>query len=84
MASKYFRNNNIYKTFSSEWVNYRLDYSENVNKSYDRLTNENWKNFIEFKDLGIVCVRSHSISSLDEYEIIDEKKWALTKIKYGF
>ena len=41
-------------------------------------TEWNWDKFIENKDLGIM----HFVD--DEYEIIDEKKWALSKIKYGF
>jgi len=39
-----------------------------------------WDNFIESKDLGVIC-----ISYLrDEYRIVDEKKWLINKIKYGF
>ena len=73
-----FRINNIYKTFSSEWVKYKYD-------NFDKLiTYENWKDFIKIKDLGIVCVSSYPSANQDEYEIIDEKKWILTKIKYGF
>jgi hypothetical protein len=41
-------------------------------------TEWNWDKFIENKDLGIM----HFVD--DEYEIIDEKKWTLAKIKYGF
>lgn len=68
MASKYFFNKNILKTF-------RLEYMLESKLS-------SWKKFIESKDLGIICV---SYSSLDdEYEIIDEKKWLLSKLKYGF
>ena len=39
----------------------------------------NWLTFIKSKDLGIVFN-----NNTDEYKIIDEKKWALNKIKYGF
>ena len=73
-----FRINNIYKTFASEWVKYKFD---NFGKL---ITYENWKDFIKIKDLGIICVRSYPSATQDEYEIIDEKKWLLTKIKYGF
>ena len=41
-------------------------------------TEWNWDKFIENKDLGIM----HFVD--DEYEIIDEKKWLINKIKYGF
>ena len=43
-------------------------------------SNDSWYSFIESKNLGILCVDLIA----DEYEIIDEKKWALSKIKYGF
>ncbi len=39
-----------------------------------------WVDFIKSKDLGIIC-----LSYLNhKYEIKDEKKWLLAKIKYGF
>ncbi len=41
-------------------------------------TDWNWDKFIENKDLGIM----HFVD--DEYEITDEKKWLINKIKYGF
>ena len=43
-----------------------------------------WKEFIKIKDLGIICLRSYPSPNQDEYEIIDEKKWLINKIKYGF
>jgi hypothetical protein len=36
-----------------------------------------WSDFIESKDLGII-----DLGVL--YKIVDEKKWLLAKIKYGF
>jgi len=38
----------------------------------------NWNKFIKNKDLGVI----HLVD--DEYKIIDEKKWLLSKLKYGF
>jgi hypothetical protein len=35
-----------------------------------------WKEFLNSKDLGIALIDGW-------YTITDEKKWALTKIKYG-
>ena len=43
--------------------------------------------FIASKDLGIKCLDVNLIENrrvVDRYKIIDEKKWALSKIKYGF
>ena len=37
-----------------------------------------WSLFINTKDLGI------RYEFPDTYKIIDEKKWALSKIKYGY
>ena len=39
-----------------------------------------WGNFISSKDLGIICIDNIR----DLYMVIDEKKWAFSKIKYGF
>lgn len=62
----------LYKTFLNEWLS-----------KYD--TYQNWEDFIESKDLGIICTKTANTSSEDDkYEIVDEKKWTLTKIKYGF
>jgi len=41
-----------------------------------------WDDYIKSKNLGIIvmeCAGSNSV-----YRIVDEKKWLLTKIKYGF
>lgn len=38
-----------------------------------------YKEFIEEQDLGLRLINSYC----DTYEITDEKKWFLTKIKYG-
>lgn len=46
--------------------------------------NSSWINFIEDKNLGITCIKSSIHKDGDEYRIIDEKKWLLAKIKYGF
>jgi hypothetical protein len=75
-----FKINNIYHTFLTEFINFRKD------KNYydDVLINVTWKEFIKSKDLGILCITSNLCSSLDEYEIIDEKKWLLSKLKYNF
>jgi hypothetical protein len=38
-----------------------------------------WENFIESKDLGIKAV-----GLSNDYIIVDEKKWTISKLKYGF
>lgn len=40
-----------------------------------------WKQFIELKDIGLAHIDVYQ--NYDLYEIIDEKKWALTRLKYG-
>jgi hypothetical protein len=43
----------------------------------------NWRDFIDAKDLGVVV--SHKNNQLYYvYIVLDEKKWLINKIKYGF
>lgn len=48
-----------------------------------------WKSFIETLDLGVYYIYSYSdetsrtTKSIHVYTIVDEKKWFLSKIKYG-
>jgi len=42
-----------------------------------------WAEFINQNDFGLSC-KFNSSSCFFTYKIIDEKKWHLTKIKYGF
>ena len=56
---------------------------EIYNILYDECVESNinaWSKFIKSKDLGIISISYYD----DLYRIIDEKKWALAKIKYGF
>jgi hypothetical protein len=41
---------------------------------------KNWYLFIKELDIGIISLNYHH----NLYKIIDEKKWLLAKIKYGF
>ena len=69
MASDTFYNTTIY-------IHFRNEYYSNNNNLFK---NNIWNNFIESKDLGVIC-----LSFNDEYKIVDEKKWLLSKLKYGF
>lgn len=40
-----------------------------------------WRDYIDFKDMGISHIGHYK--EYDLYEITDEKKWTLNKIKYG-
>ncbi len=40
-----------------------------------------WSELVISKDLGIICV---DVFYLDRFKLVDEKKWLLAKIKYGF
>lgn len=57
----------IIKALSEEWA------------SYDSLS---WGLFIDEQDLGISFVPIE-YSDYYNYDIVDEKKWALARIKYG-
>jgi hypothetical protein len=43
-----------------------------------------WKLFISNKDLGIRYTPSYTLDLIHVYEVVDEQKWLLTKLKYGF
>jgi len=43
-----------------------------------------WKELIIRQDIGIIHISLNVQKSYDMYKIVDEKKWALAKIKYGF
>ena len=62
---------------STIYIHFRNEYYSNNNNLFK---NNIWNNFIESKDLGVICLSHFN----DEYKIVDEKKWMLTKIKYGF
>ncbi len=64
-----FENVSIYTLFSEEWVKYR------------NLTLKSWNSFIKSKNLGITCTELTLLNN--KYKIVDEKKWFLTKLKYG-
>jgi hypothetical protein len=69
---------NIWTHFSHSeiWENYR-DYNYNTTK----LDTQNiWFKFIVHLNIGIKCLKW----TTDYYQITDERKWLLTKIKYGF
>jgi hypothetical protein len=65
-----------------------MDFRDKEGSIYYRLIAEygrtdasirNWNDFILFKDLGIILLSWQR----QEYKIINEKKWALAKIKYA-
>ena len=55
-------------------------YNRFRNEYYSNKNNNIWNIFIESKDLGVICLSYLK----DEYRIVDEKKWLINKIKYGF
>ncbi len=78
---------------SNQFIHTRMDYFDNkkITCRILELVEENcwsykttFSNFVSKLDLGIICY-SPSMWVMDsEYSIIDEKKWLLSKIKYGF
>ena len=71
MDSKSFTNSTIYSKLRDEYFLERS--SLNINK---------WSDFIEFKNLGIKV--TSIATSYFVYQIVDEKKWFINKMKYGF
>lgn len=69
----------IYKHFCRDWI------SRNRTK-VKKIIKKNpisWKTYISKKNLGIVVEQINHTDTF-HYKVIDEKKWTLTKIKYGF
>lgn len=66
----------LFNLFRDEWDEYRLSQKGIYHIS-------SWVTFIESKDLGLICIKPSESPSLDKYEVSDEKKWAIAKIKYG-
>lgn len=60
---------------------WRILHEEFLKNSSEESTYDAWISFIENKDLGLaVSVNEYYII----YKIIDERKWLLAKLKYGF
>ena len=59
----------IYVRFSGEWQLVMEDME--------------WGCFVISLDLGVICDPKASASS-DWYIVVDEKKWFLNRLKYGF
>ncbi len=68
----------LFDLFTNEW-----DVFVKTCKLQGNYSVTKWIEFIENKDLGVVCIKSSDSPAFDEYEVVDEKKWLLTKIKYG-
>jgi hypothetical protein len=62
-------NNSVYNIFENEWFE-----KHNFNP-----IRKQWCSFINEKELGIECMYFTSII----YNIVDEKKWIITRLKYG-
>ncbi len=75
---EYIDGNLIYKKFCKEWREKQWDKN---NLYYYFESEKRWKIFIQYLDLGIECT---SVGKIDKYKIVDEKKWLLYKLKYGF
>jgi len=60
----------IWLAFSNEYLFYY---------GYGNSQYINWYEYIQMKDLGIICLSLPK----NNYKVIDEKKWTLSKIKYG-
>jgi len=69
MGFKKFTNHKIYQQFA---FNYRDS------------PIECWTDFIIEQDIGVTCIGESEMYSWEfEYIVIDEKKWFLSKLKYG-
>lgn len=69
-----FKNREIYNIY---YYRFRKFYDKNYGDS--KKLEEIFTQFLLSEDLGIICLSW----AQDTYKVIDEKKWALSKIKYG-
>jgi hypothetical protein len=69
--------NEMYLCFIKEWSNY-------CDQMRDKLQQNkiNWFEFIGSLDIGISPVKVRTTAKW-KYEVVDEKKWFLAKLKYG-
>lgn len=68
-----------------------MEFKDETFKIYELFWNEwsvnnysNWDDLIKSKDLGIIFIEVGQGLISHNYKIVDEKKWVLNKIKYGF
>lgn len=65
------------------------DISDNIYRTFvcDVYVECSWTEFVMYKDLGLVYIERYfndlhcCYSSV--YEVVDQKKWALARLKYG-
>lgn len=68
-----------YKPFKSELI-YFTFFEEYLTSKY-----LGWDGFIKSKDFGILVFKMEFETFMkSEYIVVDEKKWLVAKIKYGF
>ncbi len=71
---------NKFRTFKDfDYKIYRILEDRNIHND-----DISWKELIIRQDIGIIHISLNVQKSYDMYKIVDEKKWALAKIKYGF
>ena len=68
-----FHNRELYKCLC-------MDFAFSKENQFNTNSELSWKVFIKNKDFGIECTNFLT----NEYVVVDEKKWMLAKINYGF
>lgn len=56
---------------------------EYKNSTYLQRLHLGWPDFIKNKKLGIECVQQFNLIACNTYNIVDDKKWILARLKYG-
>lgn len=74
----------IFDIYQNEWYKTLEEYVDEVGGAIedDELA-ELWKEFINNKNLGVICILAEENSKDDKYIVTDEKAWMISKIKYG-
>lgn len=57
---------------------------QNLNEEFANSKIYSWADFIEQKNIGITyCVDTSYKNSVNIYQVVNIKKWIMSKIKYG-
>lgn len=72
------------RELQTEWHKTLRQYKCKVNRAVEEEElSQVWKEFINNKNLGVICILAEENSKDDKYIITDEKAWMISKIKYG-
>ena len=76
------KRNGYYGELNMEFEDKDFKIYRALQDEFHRFERDDYDSFLAMKDIGIKYIVKY-ISSFHHYEIVDNKKWILAKIKYG-